>query len=82
MSSSRDLLNSITRAPWPSSRSNRHAEKCWAWCAWGVDSDYNSAEYAILARSDLKGHGFGWTLMQLIIEYARARCLVSVTLPL
>ena len=29
-------------------------------------------EYAILVRSDLKGHGLGWLLMQLIIEYARA----------
>jgi acetyltransferase len=28
-------------------------------------------EYAILVRSDLKGQGLGWLLMQLIIEYAR-----------
>ena len=29
-------------------------------------------EYAILVRSDLKGRGIGWLLMQLLIEYARA----------
>jgi acetyltransferase len=29
-------------------------------------------EYAILLRSDLKGRGLGWLLMQFIIEYARA----------
>jgi RimJ/RimL family protein N-acetyltransferase len=26
-------------------------------------------------RSDLKGHGFGWLLMRLMIEYARAEGL-------
>ena len=35
-------------------------------------TDYNSGEYAILVRSDLKGRGLGWLLMQTIIEYARA----------
>ena len=43
-----------------------------------ADSDYNSAEYAILVRSDLKGQGLGWQLMQLIIEYARAEGLKSI----
>jgi acetyltransferase len=43
-----------------------------------ADSDYNSAEYAILVRSDMKGHGLGWTLMQLIIEYAHAEGLRSI----
>ena len=33
----------------------------------------DSGEYAILIRSDLKSHGLGWLLMQLIIAYARAR---------
>src|SRR5262249_26117806 len=33
------------------------------------DSRYESAEYAILVRSDLKGRGLGWTLMQLLIDY-------------
>jgi acetyltransferase len=36
-----------------------------------ADANYESGEYAILVRSDLKGRGLGWMLMQLIIEYAR-----------
>jgi acetyltransferase len=39
------------------------------------DSVYESGEYAILLRSDLKGKGLGWVLMQLIIEYARSEGL-------
>jgi acetyltransferase len=30
-------------------------------------------EYAIIVRSDLKGRGLGWQLMQTIIEFARAK---------
>jgi len=37
-----------------------------------ADANYESGEYAILIRSDLKGHGLGWLLMQLMIEYARS----------
>ena len=37
------------------------------------DSIYETGEYAILLRSDLKGRGLGWTLMQLIIEYAKPK---------
>ena len=37
------------------------------------DADFDTAEFAILVRSDQKGHGLGWQLMQLIIEYARAQ---------
>ncbi|MFZ0237235.1 MAG: hypothetical protein WAL37_07690 [Xanthobacteraceae bacterium] len=33
-----------------------------------ADSEYCIAEYAILVRSDLKGHGLGWLLMELMIE--------------
>jgi acetyltransferase len=36
-----------------------------------ADANYQNAEYAILVRSDLKGRGIGWLLMQMIIEYAR-----------
>jgi len=43
-----------------------------------TDPNYETAEYAILIRSDLKGHGLGWTLMELIIEYARAEGLHSI----
>ncbi|KIZ39276.1 bifunctional acetate--CoA ligase family protein/GNAT family N-acetyltransferase, partial [Rhodopseudomonas palustris] len=42
------------------------------------DSIYESGEYAILLRSDLKGRGLGWALMQLIIEYAKSEGLKSV----
>jgi acetyltransferase len=35
--------------------------------------DDKSGEYAIIVRSDLKGHGLGWTLMHLLIDYARAK---------
>jgi acetyltransferase len=42
------------------------------------DSIYETGEYAILLRSDLKGRGLGWTLMQLIIEYARAEGLKAI----
>jgi len=43
-----------------------------------ADADYASGEYAILVRSDLKGRGLGWLLMQLIIEYARAEGIRSI----
>jgi acetyltransferase len=36
-----------------------------------ADPDHEHAEFAILVRSDLKGRGLGWALMQLILEYAR-----------
>jgi len=32
----------------------------------------DTAEYAVLVRSDLKGRGLGWLLMQTLIEYARS----------
>lgn len=31
------------------------------------------AEYAVMTRSDIKGHGIGFELMQMLIEYARSR---------
>lgn len=37
-----------------------------------ADPDHGTGEYAILLRSPLKGLGLGWSLMKLIIEYARA----------
>jgi acetyltransferase len=36
------------------------------------DLDQKSGEFAILLRSDSKGKGLGWTLMKLIIEYAKS----------
>jgi acetyltransferase len=44
-----------------------------------ADASYDSGEYAILIRSDLKGHGLGWSLMQLMIEYARSEGIRSIT---
>jgi RimJ/RimL family protein N-acetyltransferase len=39
------------------------------------DALRESGEYAILLRSDLKGRGLGWDLMQLMIEYAKSEGL-------
>jgi acetyltransferase len=36
------------------------------------DATGEGGEYAILLRTDLKGRGLGWALMQMIIEYARS----------
>ena len=43
------------------------------------DSIYETGEYAILLRSDLKGRGLGWALMQMIIEYAKSEGLVAIS---
>jgi RimJ/RimL family protein N-acetyltransferase len=37
-----------------------------------LDDDRAGGEYAVIVRSELKGHGLGWLLMQRMIEYARA----------
>ena len=37
-----------------------------------ADANYETGEFAILLRSDLKGRGLGWKLMELIIEYAKS----------
>jgi acetyltransferase len=36
-----------------------------------ADANFHAGEYAILVRSDLKGRGLGWKLMEIIIDYAR-----------
>ena len=43
------------------------------------EAAYESAEYAILLRSALKGRGLGWSLMQLIIEYAKSEGLKRIS---
>jgi acetyltransferase len=43
------------------------------------DSIYETGEYAILLRSDLKGRGLGWALMRLMIEYARSEGLKVIS---
>jgi acetyltransferase len=44
-----------------------------------ADPDHRNGEYAILLRSDCKGIGLGWALMELIIEYARKEGLGRIT---
>lgn len=36
------------------------------------DPDRSAAEYALLIRTDLQGHGLGWTLLDHILDYARS----------
>jgi acetyltransferase len=38
----------------------------------------DTAEYAVLVRSDLKGCGLGWQLMQMLIEFARSEGIVAL----
>lgn len=40
-----------------------------------ADAAHETAEFAILLRSALKGRGLGWSLMQLIIEYTKSEGL-------
>jgi acetyltransferase len=42
------------------------------------DANYETGEYAVLVRSDIKSRGLGWQLMQLIIEYARSEGLKTI----
>jgi acetyltransferase len=43
-----------------------------------ANSTYDTAEFAVLARSDLKGRGLGWLLMQTMIDYASAEGLKTI----
>jgi acetyltransferase len=43
-----------------------------------VNVDENTAEYAVLVRSALKGRGLGWVLMNRIIKFAKAKGLRSI----
>ncbi len=43
-----------------------------------ANADYDRGEYAVLVRSDLKSHGLGWLLMQMMIDYAHAEGLRSI----
>ena len=43
-----------------------------------ADPDYEKGEYAILIRSDLKGHGLGWILMRHLIIYAKSEGLKTL----
>jgi acetyltransferase len=43
-----------------------------------ANADYERGEYAVLVRSDVKGIGLGWLLMQTVLEYARSEGLLRV----
>lgn len=43
-----------------------------------IDANFESGEYAVLVRSDLKGKGLGWKLMELIIAFARRKGLKRI----
>jgi acetyltransferase len=43
-----------------------------------ANSAYDTAEFAVLVRSDLKGQGLGWLLMQTMVQYARAEGLRTI----
>ena len=43
-----------------------------------ANANYEAGEYAILVRSDVKGHGLGWILMKLMIDYARSEGLREI----
>ncbi|HKA74898.1 MAG TPA: bifunctional acetate--CoA ligase family protein/GNAT family N-acetyltransferase [Xanthobacteraceae bacterium] len=43
-----------------------------------ADPDNEKAEYAVMVRSDLKGHGLGFQLMTEILAYARTRGIKHV----
>ena len=55
--------------------SNEMLGVVWLYC----DSIHESGEYAITLRSDLKGRGLGWALMQLMIEYAKSESLKQIS---
>ena len=40
--------------------------------------DEKTAQFAILVRSRLKGHGLGWLLMRRVIDYAKEKGLRRV----
>ncbi len=40
--------------------------------------DEKTAQFAILVRSGLKGHGLGWLLMRRVIDYAKEKALRRV----
>lgn len=43
-----------------------------------ADANYDTGEYGIMVRSDLKGAGLGWRLMDIMIEYAAWQGLRAV----
>ena len=48
-------------------------------CSSDLDPDNIEAEYAVFVRSDMKGMGIGWRLMQEILAYAKSRGIQALT---
>ena len=44
-----------------------------------ADPDHDTAEYALLVRSDLKGQGLGWALLRHLVDYEKADGLKRMT---
>lgn len=44
-----------------------------------LDPDLIRGEYGVIVRSDLKGNGLGWQLMQHLIDYARSEQIKEIT---
>ena len=42
------------------------------------DPDRTVAEYGLLVRSDLQGHGLGWALLQQIVDFARTEGIARI----
>ena len=43
-----------------------------------LDDERKSGEFAVIVRSEFKGHGLGWLLMRRMIDYARAIGLARI----
>lgn len=44
-----------------------------------LDPDRRRGEYGVIVRSDIKGHGLGWQLMQHLIDYARSEGVAEIS---
>jgi acetyltransferase len=43
-----------------------------------ADPDHETAEYGLLVRSDLQGHGLGWALLRQLVDYAASDGLAKL----
>ena len=77
-SSSTSSSTTIRTRRWPSSPSRRLPATCSAWCGCMTTPTADTAEFAILLRSRLKGHGLGWLMMKHMIAYAKDKGLETV----
>ncbi len=45
----------------------------------GADEDFETAEFAVCTRDDMKRHGISWALLDHALRYARARGIHKIT---